>query len=103
MKTKYLAMAFGLFATASVNAADERTFDWSSQELTSDAGVVATYDRMRAFAADYCKDYLRGTKGVWSISSCRSAVVEEITMKVDHHRLTAYVETGRLTASVASR
>jgi len=102
-KKKNLAIAFGLFTAASVNAADERSFDWSSQELASDAGVVATYDRMRAFAADYCKDHLHGTKGVWSLSSCRKAVMEEIAIKVDHHRLTAYVETGRLTASLASR
>lgn len=100
---KNLAIALGLFAAASVHAADQQAFDWSSHDLNSDAGVIATYDRMRAFAKDYCQDHLYGTRGLPAQASCRKAVMEEIVLKVDHQRLTAYAETGRLTASLASR
>lgn len=100
---KKLAFALGLFAAASVNAAEERVFDWSSQDLASDSGVVATYDRMRTFATSYCEDHLRGTKGLAARASCRKAVIEEIVLKVDNHRLTAYVQSGRLAATLAAR
>lgn len=99
---KNLAIAMGLFAAASA-VAGENTFEWSATELGTDAGVVATYERVEEFARSYCDEQLHGLKGLPSPASCRQTVMDEVIAKVSHQRLTAYAETGKLRPSLATR
>lgn len=93
-KTSSLALGTLLLAGAVSASAAPRVFQWSSAELSSLDGIVSTHQRIQNAARSYCQDRLHGTRGVWQMRTCVSAVTDEIVTSVGDARLTAYVRDG---------
>lgn len=96
---KRLILACGLVAaSAGAVAGTEARFNWSAAELASADGVVATFERVQRFSNSYCREHLRGSKGIAWQMSCKTAVTEELLSKIGDQRLTVYAETGEVDA-----
>lgn len=90
-KLSLAAVALALSGTA---FAENHAFQWAQQELTTLDGIAATHARIESEARDFCRAHIRGTPDLRTWRSCVEAVEEELVMRVNDQRLTAYARTG---------
>ena len=78
---------FGIGGTAMAN--DEYVLTYSTQELTTFAGVEDVHARIVKTAKQYCPTYsqIRSQK---EVQSCVDGVVADLVAKVDHPQLSGY-------------
>lgn len=92
---KKTILTLGALVVAGVASAGEpRVFQWSAVDLTTSEGIAETHSRIEATADRYCRDYLRGTRGLRQNSQCVAAVTDEILLSVNDPQLTAYARSG---------
>ena len=91
---KKLALSLATLAFSAAAAAGDPVFRFSPDDLTTLERIAATHERIEVTAQDYCREHLKGTRGVQPWRTCVSAVVDEIVGSIDDKRLTAYAETG---------
>lgn len=91
-------------AAASAPAATEHVVvNYSTSELASVEGITAVNERIEKAAREFCAEHLHGTYGIARRSSCERAVVDDIVDSIDDARLTAYVRTGEVPASLLAQ
>jgi UrcA family protein len=101
---KQLTVTLGsLLLAAAATAADRPVFRWSAEDLGTLDRIARTHERAQATAHAFCRDHLRGTRGVWLQRECVTAVVDEIVLSVDDQRLTAYARTGKVDEDLLAR
>lgn len=94
-QTAMVALAVAGLSLGSAPAlAEAPVFRWAPDDLITLERIAATHERIESDARDYCRDHLRGTRGLSGWRDCVNAVTSEIVASVDDVRLTAYATTG---------
>lgn len=105
--SKFTLTLTALTFAASAATADDPVFRWAPDDLATLQGVTATHQRVQDTAKAYCKDYLRGTRGISRMARCIDRLADEIVEQVADPRLTAYAQNGtvdeKLLAAVAAK
>ena len=79
------------------------TFAFSPAELSTLAGIEATHERIESKAQQFCRQVLRGTRGLSAMTRCVQAVTGEIVDRINDGRLTAYARTGRVDEALLAK
>jgi UrcA family protein len=91
---KRLTLALGALVLAGAAAAEPTPFQWSADDLVTLEGIAQTHQRIQAAANNFCRDHLRGSRGLSSRRQCIVAIEDEIVAGIGDRRLTAYARTG---------
>jgi UrcA family protein len=89
-----LTLAIAALALSGAAAAEDHAFSWAPEDLVTLESIAATHTRIESAARDFCRDHTYGSPGLRVWRSCLQAVEEELVMKVNDQRLTAYANTG---------